>query len=183
MMERALRKSAISVIVFQRNVFLCVSVFLLISVVALAVIAFKQETITIFKAPEQKIDLQAAEKEALYVTHLILNRSPSNWERQNEALFQWVSPDYAIPFRAKLKREKLKTLQHQKTYEWEALSSRLEVVDAHTIRTFVEGKLHVYIPKNEGTKQLIEKQNVKYLLIFSSSEGKLLLKSFTKENL
>lgn len=182
-MEKNLRKSAISIILFQRNAFLCISIFLLIAVIALTIVSLKKETITIFEPPKEKFDLKAAEKEALYVTHLILNRTPRNWDAQDDALFSWVAPDYAIPLKAKLEEGKRKILEHQKIYEWEARESNVEIVNPQTLRVYIKGVLQVFIPKNENSKQLVEKQKVKYLLVFTSDHGKLLLKSFTKEKL
>lgn len=174
-MLKNLQESSPKTLLLQRNLFLVLSVFLALALFALSAVSFKKESITLFRAPQTKIDPLSIEKQGCYLAHLILSQSPETFSRQTDSLFEWVAPSFHLPLKRRLRKAKEKMTLENKSFEWELKDSAVELKDKNRATVFLTGELKAYIPTHEGNKRLIEKKSRSYRLEFAVSEGKPLL--------
>lgn len=179
-MKTEVKKSSLAMLVMQRNFLLCLSLFLLVTTLCLSLVALRRESITLFKAPETKLDLSGAQSQGEFLTHLILNRSLASASSQNDTLYPWIDPSYLFTLKQSLEQQKQEMERTHTTFEWTLLDSTIESLDNAHVRIFLEGMLSAYLPIQEGKKQLIQQEKTAYILDLHLKNGKLLLTHFRK---
>lgn len=179
-MERDIAKSAQSLLVLQRNLFLFIAVIFLLSTLSLSIVAIKKETITLFEKPKLKIDAHSIEQKAAFIAHLVLQRSPATWTAQDRVLLEETAPSFLSPFRAFLKQGYDKMMAEQKSFDWHLQESAIDLSDPVRPKVFLTGELKAYIPSHKGEKQLVETRSKSYVVEFVIEEGKCLLTAFAR---
>jgi len=179
-MKTEVKKSSLAMLVMQRNLLFCICIFLLFITLSLTVVATRKESITFFKSPETKLDLQGAQSQGEFLAHLILNRDALSASEQNRSLLQWIDPAFTFKLFEGLKHQQQEIENNRASFEWTLIHGTLEPLDSSNVRIFLSGSLAVYLPIQAGKKQLIEQEKSTYILDLTLKNGKLLLKSFRK---
>ena len=179
-MKAEVKKSSLSILVMQRNLLFFVCVFLLLISLSITVVAVRTQSITFFKAPEVRLDLQGAQSQGEYLAHLILSRNPKNIKEQNTNLFSWVDPAFVFKLREGLQSHGREVQRNNTSFEWALLDSAVELLDKSHVRVFLKGTLSAYLPIQGGKKQLIQEETTAYILDLNLKNGKLLLSNFRK---
>jgi hypothetical protein len=175
------KKSSIAIIMMQRNLLFFMCIFFFVTTLAVTILAVRKESITLFQAPEVKLDLSGAKAQAEFLSHLILNRSVLNAKEQDEHLLPWIDPIYSFDFKKHLKRMSKQMEENQITFEWTLLDSTLEKLDDFAVRVYLNGNLSLYLPLQDQKKQLVEEELATLVMDLSLKNGKLLLNNFNKE--
>lgn len=179
-MRNEAKRSSLSMLVIQRNILFFTAVALLIMGLFLGVAAFRTQSITLFKAPETKIDLLGAESQGQFLTHLLLNKSLSTSKEQNKSLLSWVDPMFSFKLNRDLQKQTKDMEESQTSFEWALLDSAVESLGEKTVRVFLRGNLSSYLPIQNGKKQLIQSEESSFILDLNLKNGKLLLSNFRK---
>ncbi len=180
-MKHEIKKSSLAILVMQRNLLFCLCFFLLVTTLCLTIAITRTQSITLFKSPESKLELPLAKSQGEFLAHLILNRSLSNSQEQNEILFPWVDPAFLFSLKQGLEEQKEEMERNFTTFEWNLLDSTIEKLEHTHVRVFLKGTLSVYLPINQGKKQLIQEEKNSYILDLKLKNGKLLLTHFRKD--
>lgn len=180
-MKTETKKSSIAMIMMQRNLLFFMCIFFFMTTLALTVIAVRKESITLFQAPETKLDLTGAKSQAEFLSHLILNRSSLSAQEQDTSLLPWVDPPYSFEFKKHLIQMAKQMEENQINFEWSLLDSTIEKVNDHIVRVYLNGNLALYLPVQDQKKQLVQEECATFVMDLSLKNGKLLLNNFNKE--
>lgn len=171
-----------SMLLMQRNLFFFLSIFLLLTTLASTSLALRNKTMTFFKAPEIKLDLQASRSQAEFLAHLILNRSSNDHPSKNASLMPWVAPSYSFKLRENLKKQEQEAINSRIDFEWVLSESIGEQLNPSNVRVYLKGNLSAYLPIQDGKKQLVQEEFSTFVMDLKHNSGKLLLNKFTKES-
>lgn len=185
-MDQTVLKTNLNKISGQRNGFLFFSIILSIVVLLLAILLFtKKERIVIvptsgtsFWIEEGKASDGYIEKMGLFLSDLLLNRSPVDVEKRNGIILQYVHPSSYHEIRRLLLQEQESLLKGDRSYYF------------HTEKNFADGEQNAFIVLGEfvivtgkegKSSSVSQKSRKKFTLKFACESGKLLLKSLKKE--
>lgn len=181
-MEMKAYKKGIEKIHYQRNVFAVFGAILLISNLLLVVFLFyKRERVVIVPPTVEKefwvegsfLSPSYLEQFGLFLSQLLLNKSPESVSLQNKILMRYVSPAYSPVFGRALEKEKEEMMQQKLSYLF--FPSKVQVVPKIK-QVILEGERVVYLGEEEFMKEL-----QKYMLNFDFINGALFLKELKKE--
>lgn len=180
-MKTETKKTSIAMIMMQRNLLFFMCIFFFMTTLALTVITVRKESITLFQEPETKLDLPGSKSQAEFLSHLILNRSSSSAQEQDNTLLPWVDPPYSFEFKKHLIQMAKQMEENQINFEWSLLDSTIEKVNDHMLRVYLNGNLALYLPVQDQKKQLVQEERATFVMDLSLKNGKLLLNNFNKE--
>lgn len=179
-MKHEVKKSSLAILVMQRNLLFCICFFLLITTLSLVVVSMRTESITLFKEPEMKLNLEEAQTQGEFLAHLILSRNAATTKGQNSNLLPWIDPAFTFKLLEGLKIQQQEIERDNTSFDWTLLDSVVEKLDTNNVRVFLSGNLAVYLPIQGGKKQLIQQEKSTYVLDLKLKGGKLLLSNFRK---
>lgn len=178
-------KDNIKKLVAQRNIFLCFSALLSVAVILLATLLFTKKERTILVPlsgaslwiGDGKASVSYLEKMGVFLSDLLLNRTPSDVEWKNQTILEHVHPHFYHQIKKTLTRDKEDIIKHQQTFVFQAERSFVE----ESNRAFViEGNALVLVSKNGQTPVCSQKDRRTYRLGFQCKNGKVLLVSLTR---
>lgn len=178
-------KDNIKKLVIHRNIFLCFSIVLSIAVILQAVLLFsKNEKIilvplsgTTYWIDEGKVSVSYLEKMGVFLSELLLNRSPGDVEWKNRKILEYVHPQFYHQINKSLSLDKEEIIKHQQAFVFQPERSFVE----EKSQTFViEGTALVLINKKGETPICSNKDRRSYRLGFQCKEGKVMLVSLAK---
>ncbi len=185
-MEHNTFQSNIAKIAGQRNTFLLFSLLLSCAVILLAsLLCLKKERIVILPTGGSSFWIEDArasgsyiEKMGIFLSDLLLNRSPADVEKRNTLILQHVHPKAYHEIKKILLREQESILRGCQSFYF-----ILEKSEAHEKECafIAEGEFLTIIGKQGKESSLFQKNKQRYTLRFSCEQGKLLLTSLTKE--
>jgi type IV conjugative transfer system protein TraE len=185
-MDQTVLKTNLNKISRQRNSFLFFSITLSFGVLLLSVLLFtKKERIVIvptngtsYWIEETKVSSGYIEKMGLFLSDLLLNRSPVDVEKRNAIILQYVHPSSYHEIRKLLLQEQENILRGDQSYYFHLEKNFADVKR----NAFVAlGEFVVVTGKDGKSSSLSQKSRKKYTLSFSCENGKLLLTSLKKE--
>lgn len=179
-MKTFVKETSLSILVMQRNVLFVVCLLLLLSTLALTVVSLRKESITFFEAPELSLDLEEAKKQGEFLAHLLLHRSSHTQKESEETLLAWVDPSFIFSLKEGLKKDREEMQKNHIFFAWTLSDSAVEKLDPFHVRVFVKGILSLYLPIQQGKKQLMQEEEKTYVLDLALKNGKLLLVNFQK---
>lgn len=185
-MDNSILKKSTAKLVAQRNCFLFFSAVLLFAVVLLSVLLFfKNERIVIiptagtsFWMEDKRVSSGYLEKMGLFLSDLLLNRTPSDVERKNQIILEYVHPAFYQEIRKILTQEKESLLKGQQSFFFRTERSYVDM-DKETF--VVEGEFLVLVGKGGEAPFCAQKERKKFSLQFHCQNGKLQLTSLKKE--
>lgn len=184
-MDSSVLKKNIQRLVIQRNVILAFSVLLLFAVVLLSILFFfkTEKTIIIptngssFWVEERRVSSGYLERVGLYLSDLLLNRSPADVDKKNQTILEFVHPGAYHEIRKQLSREKENILKDHQSFFFRTERS---YVDIGKNAFVIEGEFVVLIGKEGEAPFCAQNERKKYILQFVCENGKLLLTSLKK---
>jgi len=184
-MDNSILEKNIKKLVSQRNSFLFFSAVLAFAVVLLCILLFsKSERIVVvptngasFWLEEKRVSNGYVEKMGLFLSDLLLNRSPSDIDKKNQIILDYVHPSFFHDFRKNLIQEKESVLKGNQSYFFRPEHSYVASEDVFVI----EGEFLVFVGKNGDVPFCAQQSRKKYTLGFCCQNGKLLLTSLKKE--
>lgn len=183
-MDMKAYKQGIEKIHYQRNIFAFFGLILLLSNLLLAVFLFiKRERVVIVPPVVEKefwvegscLSPSYLEQFGLFLSQLLLNKSPDSVALQNRILMRYVSPAYSPVFGKALDQEKEEMVQQKLSYLF--FPSKVQIAPKLK-QVVLEGERVVYLGENEFLKELR-----RYILSFDFPNGTLLLKELRKEEI
>ncbi len=181
-MDTSFLKQNLKKIVGQRNIFLVFSLVLSLCVVLLSCLLLgKKERIVIlptsggtFWVEGEKVSQGYAEKMGIFLSDMLLNRSPADVDRRNEILLEHVDPSSFHELRKLLLLERDGIVKADQSFFFQPQMSF-----ASNDSFVIEGESFLLVGK-EG--KAMQKGRKKYTLRFSCKNGRLFLKSISKED-
>lgn len=175
-------------LVMQRNIFLLFSALLSCAVILLTILLFfKNERVVVvptnapsFWVENNKASETYLESMGVFLSDLLLNRSPADAEWKNKAILEHVHPAYFHEIRKQLNQDKKNIINQAQSFVFQTEKASVDM----STRSFVlEGESLVFIGK-QGSKPVCS-QMVKrrYTLGFQCQSHKLLLVSMKREDL
>ncbi len=188
MMDIATLKVNLHKVMAQRNIFLFFSVLLIISVILLSCLLFvKKERIVVIPTvgpslwiEESRVSDTYLEKMGSYIGDLLLTRSPSDVERKNKILLEYVHPSFYHEARKQLAQERDKILSSNQTYLFRPFRSFIDPIQHSYV---LEGELLIFVGKIGDSPSVAQSDRSRFTFEFECERGKLLLKSLKRENL
>lgn len=187
-MDIAILKVNLHKVMAQRNVFLFFSVLLTVAVILLSCLLFmKKERIVIIPTVGPSLWIEEAqvsdiylEKMGSYLADLLLTRTPSDVERKNRTLLEYVHPSFYQEVRKQLSQEKNKIITSNQTLLFRPIRSFL---DAGRYIYTIEGELLIFVGKMGDSPSVAQSSKKRFIFEFQCVRGKLLLKSLKQEDL
>jgi conjugal transfer pilus assembly protein TraE len=185
-MDHSIFKQNVKKLVEQRNGFLFFSLLLSVVVVLLStLLLFKKERIVVlpttgpsFWIEDQKASGSYVEKMGLFLSDLLLNRSPADVEKRNQIILQHVHPSAYHKIRKQLQQEGANIVRSGQAFFFQAHRSYVE----NSLDAFVvEGEFYLLVGKDGQDPYCSQKEKKKYTLRFLCENGRLLLTSLNKE--
>lgn len=136
---------------FQRNAFLAISFCLAVSLIAISFfLFFKQERIVVVPQNlEKAIWVQGSrvspsylEQQALFLSQLLLNKTPQTVKEQNLQLLRFASPEFFGDLKEKLEQEQKKILEQGSSFVFFLKSSE---VFPEKMQVNLTGERQVYL--------------------------------------
>jgi type IV conjugative transfer system protein TraE len=187
-MDNSIFKKSTEKLVTQRNCFLFFAAILSIAVVFLATLLFFKNERTVivptsgpsFWIEDARVSSVYLEKMGLFLSDLLLNRTPADVERKNQIVLEHVHPAFYQEIRKILNQERETLLQGQQSFFFRTSRSFVDLPN----QTFViEGEFLILVGKMGETPFCAQHERKKFTLKFHCQNGKLLLTSLTKEAL
>ena len=187
-MDQNVSKHHVNKLVGQRNHFLFFSAILSVSILVLScLLVFKKQRVVIvptsgisYWIEEGAASSSYIEKMGLFLSDLLLNRSPADVEKRNEILLQYVHPSAYHEIRKLLLQEQGSILKGDQAFFFRSEKTN---VDPKTLRFVIEGDFYVAIGKEGKEAAFTQKSKKKYTLRFTCENGKLYLTSLKKEEI
>ena len=172
----------------QRNVFLFFSVLLSITVILLSCLLFvKKERVVViptvgpaFWVEESSVSDTYLEKMGSYLGDLLLTKTPSDVERKNKILLEYVHPSFYQEVKKQLFQEKNNMISANQTFLFRPTHS---FIDAHQQTYTLEGELLIFVGKMGDSPSIAQSNRKRFIFEFLCERGKLLLKSLKQEDL
>ena len=185
-MDQTVLETNIKKLAGQRNSFLFFSITLSFAVLLLAVLLFtKNERVVVvptngtsYWIEEEKTSSGYIEKMGLFLSDLLLNRSPADVEKRNAMILQYVHPSSYHEIKKLLLQEQESILKGNQSFYFR---TEKNFADAQRNAFVVEGEFFVVVGKEGISSSVTQKSRKKYTLRFSCENGKLLLTSLKKE--
>lgn len=187
-MDNSTFKQNTGKLVSQRNCFLLFSFILCIAVVLLSALLFsKNERIVViptngpsFWIEEGKVSATYLEKMGVFLSDLLLNRTPSDVEKKNQIILEYVHPIFYPEIKAILSQEKEAILKGQQSYFFKGERS---YTDLEKMAFIAEGEFLVLVGKEGEAPFCAQNSRRKFSLQFQCQNGKLLLTSLKKDSI
>ena len=175
-------------LVTQRNIFLFLSVVLSIGVVLLTTLLFfkTERTVIIpttgpsFWIEDKKVSHAYLEKVGMFLSDCLLNRSPSDVDKKNKTILEYVHPAFYHEIRKVLLQEKEDVMQKNQSFFFRAENSYVDMAQEAFI---VEGEFLIFVGKSGTAPVCVQREKRKFTLKFLCSSGKLQLISLKKEDI
>lgn len=185
-MDHSFLNKNIKKLVGQRNIFLLFSSAMTLVVILLsALLFFKKERIVIvptngssYWIEESAVSSNYIEKMGLFLSDLLLNRTPSDVEKRNQIILEYVDPLSYHAFRKLLLQEQASMLKNSQVFRFQAETS---YADPSRKAFVVEGESSVLVSNKGSSAFCAQKGRKKYTLLFQCRDGKLYLTSLKKE--
>jgi len=187
-MDKAIFQNSTEKLVAQRNCFLLFSSALSIAVILLSIfLFFKKERVVIvpttgasFWIEDARVSNVYLEKMGLFLSDLLLNRTPADVERKNQIVLEHVHPAFYQEIRKVLIQEKDNLLKGQQSFFFRTERNFIDLPKG----TFaIEGEFLILVGKMGETPFCAQHERKKFTLQFHCQNGKLLLTSLTKESI
>lgn len=170
----------------QRNIFLMFSVAQMVTLIILASCVFlKKERIVVvptagpsYWIEDNKVSHVYLEKMGVYLSDILLNRSPSDVDKKNQLILEHVHPAFYHGIRKQLILEKESMLKSNQSYFFRAGRS---YVAGEGTAFVIEGEFLVLVGKSGDTPICAQNEHKKFILNFQCQNGKLLLTSLKKD--
>lgn len=187
-MDHSVQKKSIEKLVVQRNYFLFFSLVLaVVSVLLSTLLFFRSEKIVIvptvgqsFWIEDGRVSSGYLEKMGLFLSDLLLNRTPSDVEKKNQIILEYVHPAFYQEIRKTLIQEKENILKGQQSFFFRTERS---YVDMNSEEFVVEGEFLVLVGKGGEAPFCAQRERKKFVLQFHCQNGKLQLTSLKKETI
>lgn len=188
MMDRTTLKTNLQKLLIQRNIFLFFAVILSIGVVVLScLLCVKKERIVIvptagstFWVEDARVSDAYLEKVALYLSDLLLTRTPADVEKKNQIILEHVHPAFFHEAKKQLEQDKENIVAFNQTFLFRPGSS---TIDSSKMAFILEGEMLAFIGKKGEAPSCSQVQRKKFTLGFRCERGKLLLASLQREDL
>ena len=118
------------------------------------------------------------EKMGVFLSDLLLNRSPADVEWKNRAILEYVHPKFYHEIKKTLSTDQAEILKHNQSFVFQSERSYAQT-DKMTF--IIEGEALVLVSKNGNTTACAQQERRIYHLGFQCQNGKLLLVSLKKE--
>ncbi|HSX38487.1 MAG TPA: type IV conjugative transfer system protein TraE [Chlamydiales bacterium] len=187
-MDSTILQKNINKISRQRNSFILFSIILSVSVLFLSLLLFtKRERIVViptngasFWIEEGKVSSGYIEKMGLFLSDLLLNRSPADVEKRNSIILQHVHPSSYHDIRKLLLLEQASILKSDQSFYFHIHKNFSDVNQSDFV---IEGECFAVVGKEGKETSIIQKNKKKYTLRFSCENGRLWLVSVKKEEI
>lgn len=181
-MEKNLKR-----LVSQRNVLLIFASIFSLAIVSLSLLLFsKKERVVIvptsgcpYWIEEGNVSSGYIEKMGLFLSDLLLNRSPSDIDKKNQIILGYVHPASYHQMKKSLLQERESIVKNNQSYFFQP--NRTYIDQGNTF--VIEGEFLVFVGKNGEMPFCAQKERKKYRLGFCCQNGKVLLTSLRKEDL
>lgn len=185
-MDQNILNTNIKKITRQRNGFFIFSIVLSFSVLLLSVFLFaKKERIIVvptngdsYWIEEGAASSTYIEKMGIFLSDLLLTRSPVDIEKRNSIVLQYVHPSAYHEIRKLLLKEQENIIKGDQSFYFH---SEKNYIDPTRMAFVTEGEFFVLIGKDGKEPSVTQKTRKKYTLGFSCENGRLLLTSLKKE--
>ncbi len=185
-MDHSFLNKNIKKLVDQRNIFLLFSSVLSIVVILLSILLLTKRERTVivptngtsYWIEENKASSGYIEKMGLFLSDLLLNRTPSDVEKRNRIILEYVDPSSYHTFRKLLLQEQEAILKNSQIFEFHSETS---YVDAARAAFVLEGEATMMVSKKGSAAFCAQKSRKKYTLQFHCKNGKLYLTALKKE--
>ena len=185
-MDNSILKKGTEKLVAQRNCFLFFSAALSIAVILLSVLLFfKNERIVVvpttgssFWIEDERVSSGYLEKMGLFLSDLLLNRTPSDVEKKNQIILEYVHPTFYQEIRKTLSQEKENMLKGQQSFFFRTERNYVDMANEMFV---VEGEFLVLVGKGGEAPFCAQRERKKFSLQFHCQNGKLQLTSLKKE--
>lgn len=127
---------------------------------------------------ESAVSSGYVEKMGLFLSDLLLNRTPSDVEKRNRMILEYVDPASYHAFRKLLLQEQDSILKNSQVFRFQAETS---YADPSRKAFVVEGESTILVGKKGSAAFCAQKSRKKYTLQFQCRDGKLYLTSLKKE--
>lgn len=175
-------------LVTQRNIFLFFSCLLSVAVVVLSCfVLLKRERVVFIPTvgpslwvEEEKVSNSYLEKFGVYLSDLLLTRTPSDVERKNQIILEHVHPAFYHEAKRLLTQDKETIAKDGQSLLFQTARS---FINPEKQTYVVEGELMVFIGKNVEAPSCVQREYKKFTLGFECLKGRLLLKSLKREEI
>ncbi len=187
-MDIATMNINLSKVLAQRNIFLFFSALLSIAVILLACLLFvRKERVVILPTvgpslwiEENRVSDTYLEKMGAYLGDLLLTKTPSDVERKNKILLEYVHPSFYQEVKKQLSHEKDRIIHGNQTILFRPSRSFIDPIqNTYTM----EGKLLIFVGKMGETPSCAQSDEKRFTFEFQCERGKLLLKSLKQEDI
>lgn len=187
-MDNSTFKQNIGKLASQRNCFLVFSLALSVVVVLLSVLLFFKSERTVIvptSGPEfwienNRVSEVYLEKVGLFLSDLLLNRTPSDVEKKNRVILEYVHPAFYQEIKRTLNQEKEALLKGQQSVFFKAENS---YADGSKDRFVTEGEFLILVGKGGEAPFCAQNERKRFILQFHCQNGRLLLTSLKKESI
>ena len=172
----------------QKNLSLFFIAILSVAVLLLScLLLFKKERIVVvptsgisYWIEEGKVSPSYVEKMGLFLSDLLLNRSPADVEKKNEIILQYVHPSAFHEIRKSLLQEQASIINGDQAFFFRADKSS---IDMKALSFVIEGEFYAAIGKEGKEPSFTQRNRKKYTLRFTCENGKIYLTSLKKEEI
>lgn len=187
-MNRATLDSKNHKVVTQRNIFLFFSVALSFAIMLLAILLFvKKERIIIVPTvgaslwvEESKVSDTYLEKFGSYIADQLLTRTPSDVDRKNKTILEYIHPSFYHDAKKQLQQDRESIVKSNQSLLFRPSKSYIDPLRSVYV---VEGELIVFVGKTGEKPSCAQIEQKRFTFEFNCQAGKLLLKSLKRENL
>jgi len=181
-------KTTTQKVIAQRNIFLVLTVLSSTAAVLLAALLFtKQERVVILPTQgaelwieDRRVSGTYLEKMGVYLSDLLLNRTPSDIDQKNRLILEHAHPAFYHEIKKQLKQERESLVKSQQTFFFRAERNFAN----SQLQTFtMEGELLVFIGKTGERPSCAQHERKRFIFGFETQGGKLMLKSLKKEEI
>ena len=184
-MDSMVFKQNMSKLLGQRNSFLFLATILCITTALLSTLLFfKKERVVIvptngasFWIEDGRASNLYVEKMGIFLSDLLLNRSPADVVKRNQIILEHVHPSSYHEIRRQLQQEQSNILKSGQSFFFRSDRAYVDAKNAFV----VEGEFFVLVGKDGQAPYCSQKDRKKYTLRFHCENGKLLLTSLNKE--
>lgn len=170
----------------QRNIFLFLTLIQAIALVILSsIVCVRKERLVVvpttgtsYWIEDNKVSQSYVEKMGIYLSDLLLNRTPSDVEKKNKLILEHVHPAFYQKIRKQLFEEQAGMLKTNQSYFFRTEHSYALPKELSFI---AEGEFLVLVNKSGDIPICAQNELKKYVLKFQCENGKLLLTSFKKD--
>ncbi len=172
----------------QRNVFLFISCLLSVAIILLSVLLYKkQERVVIvptagssFWIEEGQTSSGYLESMGVYLSDLLLNRSPADVEWRNKKVLLHIHHSFYHQAKKHLEEERETLFKHKEASV--VFRPSASYVDSKKQTFFIEGERLVLVGKEGKEASVAQRDKQRYVLGFKCENSRLYLTSIKKED-